>query len=129
VLLTSHDAGDLEALCRRVIIINHGQIVYEDRVSNLKRKFLTTKMVEVRYGEAVPADFTIEGAQVLKVGHYGAKLTFDTRATPVSAVMTALSAHGQLVDLTVSDPPLEQVIAQIYTAVRQEPAEPEGEPV
>jgi ABC-2 type transport system ATP-binding protein len=38
VLLTSHDAGDLEALCRRVIVINHGQIVYEDKVSNLKRK-------------------------------------------------------------------------------------------
>ena len=50
VLLTSHDAGDLEALCRRVIVINHGQIVYEDKVSNLKRKFLTSKLVEVRYG-------------------------------------------------------------------------------
>lgn len=48
VLLTSHDAGDLEALCRRVIIINRGQIVYEDKVSNLKRKFLTSKLVEVR---------------------------------------------------------------------------------
>jgi ABC-2 type transport system ATP-binding protein len=43
VLLTSHDAGDLEALCKRVIIINHGQIVYEDKVSNLKRKFLTSQ--------------------------------------------------------------------------------------
>ena len=53
-LLTSHDAGDLEALCKRVIIINHGQIVYEDKVSNLKRKFLTSKLVEVRYGEEVP---------------------------------------------------------------------------
>ena len=57
VLLTSHDAGDLEALCHRVIIINHGQIVYQDKVSNLKRKFLTHKLVEVRYAEEVPPGF------------------------------------------------------------------------
>src|SRR5512147_1613652 len=69
VLLTSHDAGDLEALCRRVIIINHGQIVYEDKVSNLKRKFLTSKLVEVRYAEQVPSDFSLDGVQLLKVGH------------------------------------------------------------
>jgi ABC-2 type transport system ATP-binding protein len=57
VLLTSHDAGDLEALCRRVIIVNHGQIVYEDKVSSLKRKYLTTKMVEVRYAKEIAKDF------------------------------------------------------------------------
>jgi ABC-2 type transport system ATP-binding protein len=54
VLLTSHDAGDLEALCKQVIIINHGQIVYQDKVSNLKRRFLTSKEVGVRYAEEVP---------------------------------------------------------------------------
>ena len=116
VLLTSHDAGDLEALCRRVIIINHGQIVYEDKVSNLKRKFLTRKMVEVRYAEEVPPTFSIDGVEILKVGSYGVKLRFDTTKTPVDAVMAHLSQAGELVDITVSDPPLEEVIAKIYTA-------------
>ncbi len=116
VLLTSHDAGDLEALCRRVIIINHGQIVYEDKVSNLKRKFLTRKMVEVRYAEEVPANFSIDGVEILKVGSYGVKLRFDTTKTPVDAVMAHLSQAGELVDITVSDPPLEEVIAKIYTS-------------
>ena len=114
VLLTSHDAGDLEALCRRVIIINHGQIVYEDKVSNLKRKFLTRKLVEVRYAEEVSKDFSIEGVEILKVGRYGVKLKFDTAQTPVDAVMSHLSEAGELVDITVSDPPLEEVIAKIY---------------
>jgi ABC-2 type transport system ATP-binding protein len=114
VLLTSHDAGDLEALCRRVIIINHGQIVYEDKVSNLKRKFLTRKMVEVRYAEEVSPNFSIDGVEVLKVGSYGVKLRFDTTKTPVDAVMAHLSQAGELVDITVSDPPLEEVIAKIY---------------
>ena len=116
VLLTSHDAGDLEALCKRVIIINHGQIVYEDKVSTLKRSFLTSKLVEVRYADQISADFHIEGTETLKVAkeRYGVKLRFDTRSTPVEKVMAAISASGTLVDITVSDPPLEEVIAAIY---------------
>jgi ABC-2 type transport system ATP-binding protein len=114
VLLTSHDAGDLEALCRRVIIINHGQIVYEDKVSNLKRKFLTSKLVEVRYADEVPPNFSLDGVEILKVGHYGVKLRFDTRKTSVERVLSHLTGAGSVVDITISDPPLEEVIAKIY---------------
>ena len=114
VLLTSHDAGDLEALCKRVIIINHGQIVYEDKVSYLKRKFLTAKLVEVRYAEQVPGDFHLDGVEVLKVGHYGVKLRFDSSRTPVQKVLAHLTVAGDVVDITISDPPLEEVIARIY---------------
>ena len=124
VLLTSHDAGDLEALCHRVIIINHGQIVYQDKVSNLKRKFLTRKLVEVRYAEEVSKDFNLEGMETLKTGRYGVKLAFDTRQTPADAVLARLSSAGTLVDITISDPPLEEVIALIYeTAAKAEQAE------
>lgn len=119
VLLTSHDAGDLEALCKRVIIVNHGQIVYEDKVSNLKRKFLTTKLVEVRYAEEVAKDFSIHGVEILKVGRYGVKLKFDTTKTPVDKVMSHISEAGDIVDITISDPPLEEVIAKIYEQARE----------
>ncbi|CAG1009966.1 ABC transporter ATP-binding protein NatA [Anaerolineales bacterium] len=117
VLLTSHDAGDLEALCKRVIIVNHGQIVYEDKVSNLKRRFLTTKLVQVRYAEEVAKDFFINGVETLKVGHYGVKLKFDTTQTPVDSVISHLSDVGDIMDITISDPPLEEVIAKIYQEV------------
>lgn len=114
VLLTSHDAGDLEALCKRVIIINHGQIVYEDKVSTLKRRYLTTKEVGVRYAAEMPGNFNVAGTETVKVGQYGAKLRFDTRKTPVEAVMARLAEAGSLVDITISDPSLEEVIAKIY---------------
>ena len=119
VLLTSHDAGDLEALCKRVIIINHGQIVYQDKVSVLKRSFLTSKLVEVRYAQQVSPDFQVAGTQTIKVSKdcYGIKLRFDTVNTPVEKVMAHLSAAGTLLDITVSDPPLEEVIAAIYQKV------------
>lgn len=114
VLLTSHDAGDIEALCSNVIIINHGKIVYRDKVSNLKRHYLTSKLVEVRYAERVPAGFHIAGTDTLKVGHYGVKLKFDTLQTPVESVIAELAKSGSLVDVTISDPSLEEVIRVIY---------------
>ena len=114
VLLTSHDAGDLAALCKRVIIINHGQIVYQDKVSNLKRRFLTRKLVEVRFAEQIQPGFAIQGVETLKTGQYGVKLQFDTRHTPVDVVLARLTQHGSVVDITISDPPLEEVIAKIY---------------
>lgn len=116
VLLTSHDAGDIEALCKRVIIVNHGQIIYQDRVSALKRNYLTTKQVDVRYAEAIPSGFEIDGAELLKVGKYGAKLRFDVRRTPVDGVIARLAAAGNLLDVTISDPSLEEVIRTIYEA-------------
>jgi ABC-2 type transport system ATP-binding protein len=120
VLLTSHDAGDLEALCKRVIIVNHGQIVYEDKVSSLKRKYLTTKMVEVRYAKEIAKDFSIKGVEILKVGHYGVKLKFDTSKTSVDSVLSHLSTSGDIVDITISDPPLEEVIANIYEQAKED---------
>jgi ABC-2 type transport system ATP-binding protein len=116
VLLTSHDAGDIEALCRRVIVINHGQIVYQDKVSSLKRRYLTSKLVEVRYAEQVPEDFKIDGTEMIKVAkeRYGIKLRFDTRQTAVGKVIAQLADAGSLVDVTISDPSLEEVIRAIY---------------
>lgn len=114
VLLTSHDAGDIEALCKRVIIVNHGQIVYQDKVSVLKRSYLTSKQVDVRYARPIASDFQIHGTETLKAGEYGLKLRFDTRATPVEQVIQRLAGAGELVDVTISDPSLEEVIRTIY---------------
>ncbi|MCB0124860.1 MAG: ATP-binding cassette domain-containing protein, partial [Caldilineaceae bacterium] len=110
VLLTSHDAGDIEALCKRVIIVNHGQIVYQDKVSALKRNFLTDKQIDVRYAERLPDTFHLDGVEVVKLGSYGAKLRVDTKATPVERMMAQLAGAGSLVDVTISDPSLEEVI-------------------
>lgn len=114
VLLTSHDAGDIEALCKRVIIVNHGQIVYQDKVSALKRNFLTDKQVDVRYAEQLPNNFQLEGVEIVKLGSYGAKLRVDTKRTPVAAMMAQLANVGNLVDVTISDASLEEVIRTIY---------------
>jgi ABC-2 type transport system ATP-binding protein len=122
VLLTSHDAGDLEALCKRVIIINHGQIVYQDRVSTLKRHYLTIKEVSVRYAQEVSPDFNMENVEIIKVGKYGVKLRFDTRKLAVDSVLARLAEKGSLVDINIADPSLEEVIAAIYQEAEEKTA-------
>jgi ABC-2 type transport system ATP-binding protein len=70
--------------------------------------------VEVRYADEVSKSFTIEGVDILKIGHYGVKLRFDTHTTSVEKVLSHLTNAGSVVDITISDPPLEEVIAKIY---------------
>jgi len=88
--------------------------VFSGQVSALKRRYLTSKQVDVRYSEALDPGFAIPGVEMLKVGTFGAKLRFDVRQTPVERVMAALAGAGSLVDVTVSDPSLEEVIRTIY---------------
>jgi len=114
IFLTSHDAGDIESLCKRVIIVNHGTILYDDRLSALKRRYLTRKEIDVRFAEALTDGFRLDEVEVLKVGTYGVKLQFDTRDTPVDVVIQRLMADRAVVDINIADPPLEEIIARIY---------------
>jgi ABC-2 type transport system ATP-binding protein len=122
VLLTSHDSGDIERLCKRVIIINRGEIIYNDRVSALKRGYLTRKIIDVRFADAPPADLSLDGVRALKIGRFGAKLELNTGRTSVDQAIQALMAARPVVDINVSDPPLEEIIREIYLAesVREE---------
>ena len=116
IFLTSHDAGDIESLCKRVIVVNYGQVIYDDRVSALKRRYLTRKVVSVRFAERLENGFQLAGVEVLKVGDYGVKLQFDARATPVESVLQRLMDAHSVVDITVNDPPMEEIIRNIYEA-------------
>lgn len=119
VLLTSHDAGDIEALCQRVIIVNHGQPVFDDQVAALKKRYLKVKQVTARYERPLAPDFCVEGAEVIRLEEGEVVLSFDTRCTPAGVIVEQLSAAGNLVDLVISEPALEEVIREIYQETRQ----------
>jgi ABC-2 type transport system ATP-binding protein len=116
IFLTSHDAGDVETLCKRVIVINHGQVIFDDRTSALKRRFLRRKVIGVRFGQQVPDDFSVRDATVLKKGTWGAKIELDTHIRPVDDLIRALMDYAPVVDITVEDPPMEEIIREIYRA-------------
>jgi ABC-2 type transport system ATP-binding protein len=117
IFLTSHDAGDVESLCRRVIVINHGRIIFDDRTSVLKRQFLRRKIVDVRFAEPLEAPFALPGVTVLKQGTYGVKMEFDSRALPVEQVIQQIIATKPCTDINIADPPMEEIIREIYQEV------------
>ncbi len=123
VLLTSHDAGDIESLCRRVIVVNHGRIVFEDDVTALRQQYLTVKSVEARYAQEVPTNFAIAGGHVVTRERYALTLRFDARTVSAGAVMAQLAAVGGLVDVSLSQPSLEEVIRAMYQDAGQAQAE------
>lgn len=113
VFLTSHDAGDIERVARRVIVINHGRVVLDDKVSAMRRQYLGSKVLSVKF-HAPPAGIALPGVITLKAADYALKLEVDTRVTPIERVMNEVLRAGPVADIAIEDPPLEEVIAHIY---------------
>jgi ABC-2 type transport system ATP-binding protein len=119
VLLTSHDAGDIEQLCKRVVIINHGAVVFEGRVSALKRRYLRRKVIDLRLREESDGWPALDGVEVVKAQGLGAKLEVDTERRPIAEVIARLVADLPIADITIEDPPMEEIIAAIYREKRE----------
>ncbi len=113
IFLTSHDAGDVEVLCKRAMVINHGEVIFDGRVSTLKRDYIRSKTISLKLGEPWRG-FDGPGVQVLKQKGYGVKLHVDTTATPIEEVVGQLLARYTIADINVDNPPMEEIIARIY---------------
>ena len=114
VFLTSHDPADIEQLCRRAVVIDHGRLVLDSSVDDLKRDYLDQKMVNVSFESPITMP-EWQGVQITSES-YGLKfiLTVDTGAHPIGDVMERLSALGHVLDITISNPPMEDIISAIF---------------
>jgi ABC-2 type transport system ATP-binding protein len=111
VLLTSHYMADVEALCKRVIVIHHGRLLFDGGLAELVERFSSYKTIVVdleggpddlgRYGEVVSAE---EGRVTLRV---------PKRDAP--AVTGRLLAEQTVADLTIADPPVDEVIDRVFS--------------
>ncbi len=112
IFLTSHDVGDIEKLCKRVIIINDGKIVLDDSMENLKYHYLNKKIVEVKMREKVNLD-NEEGITILKDKGYNLKIEVDITKKSVTDALKLLNPEN-IVDINISNIPLEDIISTIY---------------
>lgn len=112
IFLTSHDVGDIEKLCKRVIIINDGRIVLDDSMENLKYNYLNKKIVEAKMKEKVNLDDE-DGITILKDKGYNLKIEVDTKKRSVSDAIKLLNINN-IVDINISNMPLENIISEIY---------------
>ena len=112
IFLTSHDVGDIEKLCKRVIIVNNGSIVLDDSMENLKYHYLDKKIIEVKMKEKVNLDDE-SGITILKDKGYNLKIAIDTKKKTIKDVLNLLNPEN-IVDINISNIPLEEIISSIY---------------
>ncbi len=113
IFLTSHDAGDVEVLCKRAMVVNHGEVIFDGRVSTLRRDYIQAKTISLKLGEPWQG-FDSAGVEVLKHKGYGVKLQVDTRQAPIEQVVAHLLARYSIADINVDNPPMEEIIGRIY---------------
>ncbi|MGK5630871.1 ABC transporter ATP-binding protein [Streptomyces sp. URMC 123] len=113
VLLTTHDLTDIEQLCRRVMVIDHGRLVYDGALDGLHALGRSERMLVVDLEREHPPIDTVAGARVVRVEGPRQWLAFP--ATASAAPLVAAIADGYpLVDLSVREPDIEDVIAAMY---------------
>ncbi len=121
VLLTSHDTGDMERVCDRVILIDEGEIIIDDKVSKLRSNYIRKKVVTLNTKEE---NIILKMAGVKNIDHSPHSLTVevDTQKQSVEAVIQKAMTQSSLHDISVEDPPMEDVIKAIYAKTKKKVA-------
>ncbi len=115
ILLTSHYMADVTALCERIVIIHHGQLKYDGGISDLARRIAPYKIIGVVLRDCEDCDLSTYGTVTPHPSEDGKK-QIQVKADEVAAVTARLLAEQSVQDLTIEDPPIEDVIEQAFNA-------------
>ncbi|MGW5193743.1 ABC transporter ATP-binding protein [Kribbella sp. NPDC004138] len=113
IILTTHDLDDIEALCTRVMVIDHGHQIFDGTLDRLKSSQSAPRTLVVDLATSLPP-IEVTGATVVKVDGPRQHLTFPT-STSAAPLLAEIAANYPLMDLSVSEPTIESVITQLYT--------------
>ena len=113
ILLTSHYMQDIEYLCKRVIVINHGRIVYDGDLSDILAEFSQHKILRIRFRGNVPDRLESIGRVT---DQSGSMISIEVERAQVAKATGRLLAEHKLDDISVEDPPIEQVIGDVFAA-------------
>jgi len=114
IMLTSHYMKDVVALCRRVVIITEGRIMYDGSLSGIIDQFGGHKLLTLQFSDQAPVDLKNFG-ELVEVQSPRAKLRVDRSS--VANVLGQILSKYNLVDVSVEEPPLEEVIAEVFASV------------
>lgn len=113
IFLTSHDLGDIEKLCKRIVIIDNGQIIKDEDIEVLKKDYLKERYITIIYEDDVEEqefDYPIVSRDSNKIF-----IKVDTNINSVSEILEKFMKYGNVVDIEAIPVPLEDVIFDIYT--------------
>ena len=120
LLLTTHDMGDVERLCDRVLLVDRGRLVWDGTLSGLSRTVGAQRVLVVDLAASTPDLVDVPDTQHLGSEGSGLRqrLAFDPEATTAAKVLAAVSERVEVLDLAVEEPDVEDVVRRVYAARR-----------
>jgi ABC-2 type transport system ATP-binding protein len=115
VLLTSHDTGDMERVCDRVLVIHRGRLLLDEPIAALRKNYIRRKVVTLLTAEE-HVNIDLPGVTLMEKAPHRTVLEVDVDCTPVEQVVQAAMRASRLRDLTVEDPPMEEIVQAIYAS-------------
>ena len=113
VLLTTHDLDDIERLCSRLLVIDHGRLIYDGDLDTLKQRYGGERMLVVDLEE--PREpLAVDGARVVRVEGSRQWLAFRRDETSAARLTAAVTALAPVRDLELHEPDIEDVVRKIY---------------
>ena len=117
-ILTTHDLQDIEELAKRVIVINHGEIVFNDSLEALKNNMGQKRIIRMKTLGPIDDHLPLGMTLLERVSSSEASFELDTNVLPLESFISGLGARGGrgfIQDISISEPPIEEIIKEIYT--------------
>src|SRR5271155_1553708 len=114
-LLTSHYMRDVEALCKRVLVITHGNLVYDGPLGRIVERFSETKLIKLQFEGDAPDDLGRFGEVVRREGPWA---DIKVERAGVAKVLAAILDRHSVADVSVEEAPLEEVISRVFEEAR-----------
>ena len=111
ILLTSHYMQDIEELCERVILIDHGAVMFDGPLDGIVEQFSSNKIVEAKFSAPTVADFAFLGSVLERTSH---SVKIEVARTGVADVCRVLLDRAPVADLTVAEKPIEDVMRNLF---------------
>ncbi|MEV6392227.1 ATP-binding cassette domain-containing protein [Nocardia xishanensis] len=121
LLLTTHDMGDIERLCDRVLVVDHGRLVYDGSLAGLGATVGARRVLVVDLAEPTPDLRGLpSGAELLTSEADGMRqrLAFDAESITAAQLLAAVSDRAEVRDLSIEEPGIEDVVRRIYESAR-----------
>ena len=117
VILTSHYMADVTALCKRIIVIDHGRLLYDGGLKSLSDKIAPHKLISVEFSQPLSSQVLERYGQIVKSRPQWAK--FLVLRDETSGVAARMLAELPITDVTIEDPPIEDVITNVFEQAAQ----------
>ncbi len=117
ILLTTHDLADIEHLCRRIVIIDHGKLLYDGEINQIRERFGTQRTlvadIDVQPGDP-PADQLRPGITLVKQDGPRHWFRFNRSEATAADVIAMVAERYRLLDVTIEEPDIEEIVRRIY---------------